>query len=83
MDNLSSKECIQKLYSIVPSDYVNAIELVDRVKNGSASLEERQELIDLVNDEFINKGLNSDDEPNQYGIELERILDVLNEIPIK
>jgi hypothetical protein len=33
------------------------------------------ELRDAVNDEFLSNGLNSNDEPNELGIKLERLID--------
>ncbi|ANB55705.1 hypothetical protein GFC29_1092 [Anoxybacillus sp. B7M1] len=33
------------------------------------------ELRDIVNEEFLEKGLNNDDEPNELGIKLERLID--------
>ncbi|WP_066293908.1 hypothetical protein [Bacillus sp. FJAT-29937] len=33
------------------------------------------ELRDIVNEEFLEKGLNKNDEPNDMGIKLERLID--------
>lgn len=39
---------------------------------------EREQLIDLLTDEFIETGLNENDEPNQRGMEIEALIDILN-----
>lgn len=37
--------------------------------------QEREELCQLLTDEFANKGLKENDEPNSYGFEIESIID--------
>jgi len=41
---------------------------------------DRQLLIDLLLQEFLETGLGSDDEPNQRGVEIEEIIDLVGSV---
>jgi hypothetical protein len=54
------------------------IELGEKAIHGSPSASEIEKLCDVISNEFLMKGIREDFEPNEYGLELERLLDVLN-----
>lgn len=56
---------------------LNAITF-DNLENGQINANEIGALCDLVNAEFMLKGILPSFEPNQYGLELENLLDVIN-----
>ena len=53
-------------------------ELLDQVLNGSLPRGDIEPVIDLISEEFVLKGLKADYEPNNYGLELEHLLDAVN-----
>lgn len=51
--------------------------LVDRVGVSPLSEADREALRSAVLSEFLGDGLDSDDEPTSYGLQLERLIDAL------
>jgi hypothetical protein len=47
-------------------------------ENGEISFSEIGLLCNLINDEFMMKGILPTFEPNEYGLELESLLDLIN-----
>jgi len=45
----------------------------------SLPLQVRERIIDELGNEFAEKGLRPDDEPNEYGLELESLTDLCSE----
>jgi hypothetical protein len=50
----------------------------DNLENGEMTFSEIDVLCGLINAEFMMKGILPTFEPNEYGLELERLLDVIN-----
>lgn len=53
-------------------------ELLNRVINGDLPLGSIEAVCQLINDEYLMKGIGPDYNPNEYGRELEGLLDVVN-----
>jgi hypothetical protein len=47
-------------------------------ENGEMSVSDIDVLCDVINAEFMVEGMLPNFEPNEYGLELERLIDVLN-----
>lgn len=52
--------------------------LFDRVLDGNLPKASIQAVCEMINDEFLMKGIKPDYSPNEYGYELEALLDVVN-----
>jgi hypothetical protein len=52
--------------------------LLDRVLEGNLPKASIQVVCEMINDEFLMKGIKPDYTPNAYGYELETLLDVVN-----
>jgi hypothetical protein len=52
--------------------------IFNNFENGEISLSEINILCNFINDEFMMKGILPTFEPNEYGLELERLLDLIN-----
>ncbi|MFM0736923.1 hypothetical protein PQQ51_06725 [Paraburkholderia xenovorans] len=50
----------------------------DSLENGEMTLSEIDALCGLINAEFMMEGILPTFEPNEYGLELERLLDLIN-----
>ena len=50
----------------------------DKLEKGELTFSEIDALCDLVNDEFLMEGILPTFEPNEYGLELERLIDLIN-----
>ena len=68
------------LGKIVSERHPELLPTLDNI--GLAPLEEnhRLELQNILMDEFLQVGLNSNDEPNEIGIQLEGLIDVLSHL---
>jgi hypothetical protein len=53
-------------------------ELLNRVLREQLPRGEIEAVCQLINDEFLMKGINPDYSPNEYGRELEQLLDAVN-----
>ena len=54
--------------------------LLDRVGTHPLSRDEREALRGALADELVARGLDDDDEPNAYGLEIEAAIDRLGEL---
>ena len=50
----------------------------DNLESGQMSVENIETLCSVINAEFMMEGILPSFEPNEYGIELENLLDVIN-----
>jgi hypothetical protein len=69
------EELIEYLCTL--GDGVNA-ELCKRAKAGQLSHEDVGKLCEIISDELMLKGIEKSFEPNDYGLELENLLDDVN-----
>jgi hypothetical protein len=53
-------------------------ELLENVINETLARNDVQRVCELINNEFLMKGIEEDYEPNEYGRELENLLDKVN-----
>jgi hypothetical protein len=76
MNSLKSKNAALRIKEILRE---RKSKLADQVKNteslAALPLQIREEIVDELSSEFSEKGLDADDEPNQYGLELENLID--------
>ncbi|MBC1575567.1 hypothetical protein HB900_13940 [Listeria booriae] len=72
---MRQKELLYDLLKEFP-EYIDEIE-----KNGVNSLnsESVEKIIDILLTAFTNHGLEEDDEPNKYGLEIEDLIDIVND----
>ncbi len=54
------------------------IDQIEKLTKSDMSTEDRRLLIDYISDEFARNGLRQDDEPTEYGLKLECLIDKLN-----
>ncbi len=54
------------------------LDLAKKLLNEELSLIERDELCELISNEFMMSGIEESFEPNEYGRELEKLLDSVN-----
>ncbi|WP_162979219.1 hypothetical protein [Pseudomonas aeruginosa] len=54
------------------------ISLAERAIAGDVSVDDVDELCELISNEFMMKGIEANFEPNNYGLELEALLDAVN-----
>jgi hypothetical protein len=52
--------------------------LLERVLSNTLPKSEIEKVCQLINDEYLMKGIKEDYSPNEYGRELEDLLDVVN-----
>lgn len=52
--------------------------LFDHVLSGTLSKSDIEAVCQLINDEYLMNGINEDYGPNEYGRQLEELLDVVN-----
>jgi hypothetical protein len=55
----------------------------DKLEKGAMTFSEIDTLCNVINAEFLMEGILPNFEPNEYGIELERLLDVINRPRLK
>lgn len=63
------------LEKIVVERSPTLIPLVEALTRETISKDEKLSLQGVISDEFTDRGLNRNDEPNQYGLELEALID--------
>lgn len=73
--NKLKKESIQLLEKCILIHKPEIIEWIINDKLYTLSANEYNTLRDIINDEFLAKGLKQDYEPNNYGILLEKLID--------
>ena len=55
--------------------------LVALLDQASVSTDEREELRGALAEELVSRGLESDSEPNRYGLQIEDLIDKIGSIP--
>jgi hypothetical protein len=66
-----------RLREVVSSRSPPSLWLLDALLERPLTHDEREELRHIVMDDFLERGLGEDDEPNAYGHQMERLIDVL------
>jgi len=74
---LSSKS-LELVKKILEDHNPALIPIVD--SNDNHTIETYNKLRDIVGDELISKGFEPDDEPNEYGLELENLIDEIGRL---
>lgn len=64
-------------------DDITLGEFVKKIDNNQLSFAEIDQVCLVMNDEFLMKGILADYEPNEYGREIEDILDIVNRPRLK
>lgn len=54
------------------------LDLLDEVEQNELSFKSRVHLIDILSECFTAYGLDTDDEPNDFGLKIEAVIDKLN-----
>lgn len=57
--------------------------LIDKVREGVAASHEVSLLCELINNEFLSRGIDQDFEANDYGREMEALLDLVNSVRLR
>jgi len=52
--------------------------LLDHAINGSLPRSDIEAVCQIINDEYLMHGIEKDYKPNDYGLELEKLLDAIN-----
>jgi len=73
---LSATEA-ELLREVVARRSAAVLPLLDALEERQLTHDEREKLRQLVIDDFLERGLGRDDEPNQYGHRMERLVDAL------
>jgi len=66
------------IVSLRTKDAGKNVAAFDNLEKGEVSLPEIGVLCNAINDEFMMEGIQPNFEPNEYGLELEGLLDVIN-----
>ena len=78
MVNIFNEEDALYIRKAIDNQYQANLAVLGRLKDGQASGDDLLLLVDIVNDDFSRNGLDIHDEPNDYGLKLESIIDRLN-----
>jgi hypothetical protein len=78
-DHLNAAEKL-KIADIVSRREPRLLPLLEVLEARGLTIDERESLREVIADEFLEKGLRGDDEPNQYGYLLERLIDRLGHV---
>lgn len=72
------KFSFETLFEVISKD--DNLKKIDRedILSNKLSNKDKQKIIDLLLERFCSEGLGSNDEPNNLGIELEKIIDFFN-----
>ncbi len=68
------------LEDVVRKQRPDLVRLLDKVRDGDVTDEERCTLMDLISTEFCTSGLGPGDEPNERGFLLEELLSYVNPV---
>ncbi len=71
---------IRLLKEIASKHNPSLLSVVTLVIKASVTIEQREQLREVIAMEFVRTGLGKDDEPNERGILLERLIDRLGDI---
>lgn len=53
-------------------------DLLDDVISGRLAVNDIQRVCEIINDEYLMKGIEEDYSPNEYGLDLENLLNTVN-----
>ncbi len=67
------EEYLERIEQVLKARQPSKIDLMEKLSSFCASDDDINELREIVGDEFSEKGLQLNDEPNLYGLELEEI----------
>lgn len=72
------KFSVETLFEVISKD--DNLKKIDReyILSNKLSNNHKQKLIDLLLEKFCSEGLDYNDEPNNLGIEIEKIIDFFN-----
>jgi len=73
--SIRQREILESIQNKLPTDLKQHFE---NALNNTLTAVEIERLCQLINDEFLMNGINDDYSPNNYGRELEELLDVIN-----
>ena len=79
MDALNNKT-LEQLQKNIESDYRDSLSLIMELKDGNIKPDGIAKLANLVSEEFAKRGLDKEDEPTEYGLQLESLLDKLSNL---
>jgi hypothetical protein len=77
--NKSQFEIINENIKTIPKS-INLLKLNDLKYQMDLNLDDADYLLDKLSDLLIEKGLNSNDEPNSLGLKIESIIDIVNRV---
>ncbi len=80
MDVVVRPEDMGLLRGVVAARRPDLLPLLDKLGVELLTETEREDLREVVSDEFMVAGLRSDDEPNAYGLRLERLIELLGRL---
>lgn len=75
-----SKKGSKLLHDILVRRSPELLSLSVFTQNGNLSDVERERLRETLSDEFCELGLKPDSEPNQYGLEIEHLIDEIGNV---
>jgi hypothetical protein len=78
VNNALNNEDIKNVRKAINNDYDSTIELLKKINSDELDAQEKTKLIDILSLDLVRNGLGTDDEPNDYGLALEHIVDKLN-----
>lgn len=78
MLNKLDSQAISLLQDVLRKHQPALLPLVSRIEISGLNDEDRQAMMDAISNEFLETGLEDDDEPNPRGLALESLLDDLN-----
>lgn len=72
-----SKETVGLIENVINNSNEESSFLMKKLHDGTLSKDDRSKIVELISDEFAMRGLGDDEEPNEYGLQLERTIDTL------
>jgi hypothetical protein len=77
MDTQALRDSLTLLRTIIDARKPDLLSLVDSLGQKPLTQEQREAMRHVVADELFDIGLSTDQSPNQYGLLLERLIDLL------
>ena len=78
--NKIDPKIFEMLKAVVLKHRPDLLPIVDSLGNNPLSFNLREELREAIADEFCESGLNESDEPNEFGLRLEELIDLLGHL---
>ena len=78
MKNIFGERDIMHIQRAIDNRYQASMDAINRFKEDKATKDDRQLLLDIVSDDFSRSGLDANDEPTDYGLKLEALIDKLS-----